>query len=97
MQKIEVLVVNDGTPDHSADIAREYEKQYPETFQVIDKANGGHGSAWNRGLKEAKGTYISFLDSDDWYTNFEDFVRELDGCDVDLVFTNMKTNRQAED
>ena len=37
MKKLEVLVVNDGSPDRSADIAREYEARYPETFRVIDK------------------------------------------------------------
>ena len=63
---LEVIVVNDGTPDRSADMAREYEKRHPDVFRVIDKENGGHGSAWNRGVKEATGKYLRFLDSDDW-------------------------------
>lgn len=87
MKKIEVLVINDGTPDHSAVLAKEYEKRFPETFQVIDKENGGHGSAWNLGVKLAKGKYIRFLDSDDWLSNFESFVKQLENVDVDIVFT----------
>ena len=92
MQKLEVLAVNDGTPDRSAEMAREYEARFPGTFRVIDKENGGHGSAWNRGLAEATGKYIRFLDSDDWFTTSE-FLKEmeaLDGLDVDLVIANYR-------
>ena len=90
MEKLEVIVVNDGTPDRSAEMAREYEKRYPGTFRVIDKENGGHGSAWNRGLKEATGKYLRFLDSDDWFDTGE-FVRLmilLETLDVDLVLSH---------
>ena len=99
MKKLEVLVVNDGSPDRSADIAREYEARYPETFRVIDKENGGHGSAWNRGLAEAAGKYLRFLDSDDWFTTSE-FLKEmedLDGVDVDLVISNYRRYWAHED
>lgn len=87
--KVEILVINDGTPDQSALIAKEYESEYPDMFRVVDKENGGHGSAWNRGVAEAQGKYISFLDSDDWLTNFKDFILKLDKNDTDLVFTNL--------
>lgn len=89
MEKLEVIIVNDGTPDNSAIMAKEYEKKYPQTFRVIDKENGGHGSAWNRGLKEAKGKYLKFLDSDDWFENFEQFFRLLEDLDVDLVYSHI--------
>ena len=65
MEKLEVIIVNDGTPDNSAVIAHEYADRYPDTIKVIDKENGGHGSAWNVGLESATGKYIRFLDSDD--------------------------------
>lgn len=97
MEKIEVLIINDGTTDKSAAIAKEYEKRYPLTFRVIDKENGGHGSAWNRGVKEANGKYLRFLDSDDWLSHFETFVRDLERCDTDLVFTNLHIYRQDKD
>ncbi len=89
MKLLEVICVNDGTPDNSAIMAKEYEKLYPETFKVIDKENGGHGSAWNKGIELATGKYIRFLDSDDWMTNFESFLKRLMQVEADLVFTNM--------
>lgn len=87
---LEVIVVNDGTPDRSADMAREYEKRYPDVFRVIDKENGGHGSAWNRGVKEATGKYLRFLDSDDWFTTseFSRLIERLKTLDVDVVISN---------
>lgn len=93
MEQLEVIVVNDGTPDKSAEMAREYEKKYPQTFRVIDKENGGHGSAWNRGLKEATGKYLRFLDSDDWFVNenFASHIHLLKLIEVDIVFSNSAT------
>ena len=90
LQLLDIVIVNDGTPDNSAEIARTYEILYPEVFRVIDKENGGHGSAWNRGIQEAKGKYIFFLDSDDWYDTlqFSRLVSSLEGCNTDLVFVN---------
>ncbi len=88
MNQLEVIIVNDGTPDNSAEMSREYVKHYPNTFRQIDKENGGHGSAWNVGLKEATGKYIRFLDSDDWLTNLDAFLIKLQDADEDLIFTH---------
>lgn len=90
MNLLEVIIVNDGTPDRSAELSREYTILYPQTFRQIDKENGGHGSAWNVGLKEATGKYVRFLDSDDWLSNFGDFVEKLRGCQADIVFTHKR-------
>ncbi len=95
MEKLEVIIVNDGTPDNSAFLAKEYEKRFPDIFKVVDKENGGHGSAWNKGLELATGKYVRFLDSDDWLTNLDSFIRKLSKVDVDLVFTNMVKYYQA--
>ena len=54
LEEIEVLVVNDGSKDGSADIARAYEKKYPQTVVFVDKENGGHGSTINVGIEKAK-------------------------------------------
>lgn len=89
MAQLEVIIVNDGTPDNSAEMSREYVKRYPDTFRQIDKENGGHGSAWNVGLKEATGKYLRFLDSDDWLTNLDKLMEKLQETDTDLVFTHM--------
>lgn len=88
MSQLEVIIVNDGTPDNSAEMSREYVKRYPQTFHQIDKENGGHGSACNVGLKEATGKYVRFLDSDDWLSNLDLLLETLSKTDVDLVFTH---------
>lgn len=85
MDALEVIIVNDGTPDNTAEMSREYVKRYPGTFRQIDKENGGHGSAWNVGLKEATGKYLRFLDSDDWLMNLDRLMQDLNGCDADIV------------
>lgn len=87
--RYEVLVINDGTPDHSAEIAKTYQIRYPSIFRVIDKENGGHGSAWNRGMDEARGKYIAFLDSDDWYSEeaLKRLLEFLSSIDTDAVVT----------
>lgn len=85
MDALEVIIVNDGTPDRSAEMSREFVKRYPATFRQIDKENGGHGSAWNVGLEEATGKYLRFMDSDDWLTNLDRLMRDLRNCDADIV------------
>lgn len=87
MEEMEVLIINDGTPDRSAEMSREYVKRYPSVFRQIDKENGGHGSVWNLGVKEAKGKYVRFLDSDDWLENLDVLIARLEECDADLVLT----------
>lgn len=66
LDRIEVLVVLDGSKDGSAEIAYEFVEQYPDTLRIIYKANGDHGSAINTGLMMAFGEYVKILDSDDW-------------------------------
>lgn len=94
MSKMDILIVNDGTPDNSAELSREYVKKYPQYFRQIDKENGGHGSVWNLGVKEAQGKYLKFLDSDDWFINLNKFLVELEKTDADLVITS--TNDYCE-
>ncbi len=65
-EDIEVLVIDDGSTDRTAEIADSYERKYPAVVRAIHKENGGHGSGVNRGLKEAEGCYFKVLDSDDW-------------------------------
>lgn len=87
MQRLEVLVINDGSKDSSSQIGHEYESKYPDTFRVIDKDNGNYGSCINCGLKEATGKYIKVLDADDYFVNdvFNSFVTFLQQTDVDLI------------
>ena len=88
MRQLEVLVVNDGSKDRSSEIAHSYQSNYPETFFVIDKENGGHGSCCNVGLKVARGKFIHFLDSDDWFdTNIKILIKKLLTIDADVFIT----------
>jgi len=61
----EGLFVNDGSTDASLEILKRYAQQDPR-IRVIDQPNAGAGEARNRGLAEAKGKYVYFLDPDDW-------------------------------
>ncbi len=70
---IEIICVNDGSTDSSEAILKEY-KNSDERFKIICQSNGGAGKARNTGLKAAKGKYLSFLDSDDY---FEENMLEL--------------------
>lgn len=63
---IEVILVDDGSPDRCPQICEEYAKNY-ECVKVIHKENGGLSSARNCGMQAATGKYIMFLDSDDWW------------------------------
>lgn len=66
LEGIEIIVVNDGSPDNSQLIIDRYVKEYPEKVVSYIKENGGLSDARNYGLKRAKGEYIAFVDSDDY-------------------------------
>lgn len=65
-EEVEIIVVNDGSKDRTAEIAEEYASKYPTIVKAINKENGGHGSAVNAGLENATGLYFKVVDSDDW-------------------------------
>lgn len=87
MNRVQVIVVNDGSKDRTSEIAHEYEQKYPHYIQVIDKENGNYGSCMNVGLSLAKGKYFRTLDADDWYNTdaYEKFVKELEKTDADMI------------
>ena len=66
LKEIEIIVVNDGSPDNSQKIIDKYVKKYPDKIKSYIKENGGQGSARNYGLKKATGEYIGYVDSDDF-------------------------------
>lgn len=80
--EFEVIVVDDGSTDNSANVVRELVngKLVKDKIRLISKPNGGVSSARNRGIKEAKGNYIALLDGDDlWEPTFlEEMVRMID-------------------
>jgi glycosyltransferase involved in cell wall biosynthesis len=66
LKDIEIIVVNDGSPDNSIKILEQYEKKYPDMIKVFTTENQGVSHARNYGLDRAKGEYIMFVDSDDF-------------------------------
>lgn len=67
-EKIQLIMVDDGSTDSSGAICDEYAQLYPENVMVIHKENGGVASARNEGLRYATGRYLNFMDSDDKFT-----------------------------
>lgn len=63
---IEIIIVNDSSPDNSQKIIDEYVSNYPKQIRSFTKPNGGLSSARNFGVAKACGDYIAFVDSDDW-------------------------------
>lgn len=63
---VEILIVDDGSLDRTAEIADAYAERYPGIIRAIHQPNGGHGAAVNTGLKNATGIYFKVVDSDDW-------------------------------
>lgn len=87
-QNIEIILVDDGSPDLCPQICDEY-AQKEDRIVVIHKENGGLSSARNAGLHIAKGEYVIFLDSDDYYYR-NDFLeildREIGDKKLDVIF-----------
>ena len=90
IERIEVIIVNDGSKDNSLAIANEYVEKIPNVFKVIDKENGNYGSCINAALKVATGKYIKVMDADDSFIteNFNVLIDELSALDVDIIFTD---------
>ena len=112
LQKLDVIVVNDGSKDRTSTIAHEFEAKYPGVFRVIDKENGHYGSCINAALPVASGFYVKVLDADDWFASdsFASYIgfllREVEQnplpadmvlSDFDFVFEDGKSRRKSYD
>lgn len=99
LELLDIVIVNDGTPDNSAIIAKEYEAKYPSVIRVIDQENRGHGGAWNHGTELAVGKYLFYLDSDDWFDTEElsKLIDYLKTADTDMVMMDDTTYEAATD
>ena len=84
---LEVIIVNDGSTDETRAIAQRYVERAPHIFKLVDKQNGGHGSAINAGIKASSAKYFRVIDGDDW-ADTENLVRvcqALKNINTDLV------------
>lgn len=86
LKEMEVIIVNDGSPDNSQEIIDKYVKKH-KNMHSYQKPNGGLSDARNYGLKYAKGEYIAFLDSDDFVKNdmYEKMYEKAKEKDFDMV------------
>ncbi len=94
-EDVEILIVNDGSKDRTAEIADAYAAKYPTICRAIHQENGGHGEAVNAGIRNATGLYFKVVDSDDWvdpdaYAQILDKLREFvaNGEDMDMLLAN---------
>lgn len=102
-EDVEIIIVNDGSKDNTPDIAEEYRERFPSIIKVVNKENGGHGSAVNSGVEHATGLYFKVVDSDDWvnqsaYIQILSTLKELvkDGKSVDMLISNFVYEKEGE-
>ncbi len=86
LDSMEIICVNDGSTDNSLNVLNRYAKKY-DNIKVIDQENAGGANAGNRGLKEAKGEYVTLVDSDDMVVEdaYEKMYNKAKETDSDVV------------
>lgn len=96
LEKYEVILINDGSPDNSEKKARIICEKY-KNAKIISQKNKGLGGARNTGIKNAKGEYLLFLDSDDYLLNnsLEILEKNLDNQDI-IEFSVSIVNKEKE-
>lgn len=98
LTELEIICVNDGSPDNSLKILEEYAKK-DKRIVIINQKNAGLSSARNTGIKAATGEYIGFVDSDDWiepdfYHNLYQAAKEHNADIVGTGFYSVKNNKK---
>ena len=99
----EVLVVDDGSSDRTAEIADELEAEYPGIVRAIHQPNKGHGGAVNTGIENASGLYFKVVDSDDKvkasaFKTILDKLRENKDAEekIDLLISNFVYDKEGQ-
>lgn len=84
--EIEIICVNDGSPDNSADMAREIAEEHP-CIIVIDQENQGPSGARNTGMRHATGKYLCFVDPDDYVEPnvYGGLIRQMEEQQLDML------------
>ena len=102
LNDIQIILVNDGSKDNSAPIAKKYADKYKDKILYLEKQNGGLSDARNYGLKYVKGEYISFIDSDDYisknlYSELVKYMEEdYDMIKFGILTVDLKNNKIIE-
>ena len=94
---IEVLLINDGSPDSSGEICQEYVAR-DSRFRYFEKENGGLSDARNYGIERSNGMYLTFVDSDDWLslTYVEDLYQAAIRNDADAVVSHYTIYNESD-
>lgn len=102
-EEVEIIVVNDGSKDGTAEIADEYAAKYPTIVKAVHQENGGHGEAVNAGLRNATGLYYKVVDSDDWVNQeaYRKILKKLaelvkSGNMVDMFISNYVYEKEGK-
>ena len=93
LDKLDIIIVNDGSSDDTAVVAQTYCDRYPDSVRLISQENKGHGGALNTGCAAATGKYLKVIDADDWVEteNLPAFLAALESCESDVVLTHHYT------
>lgn len=93
LDKLDIIIVNDGSMDATAAAAEVYCARYPESIRLISQENKGHGGALNTGCAAARGKYLKVIDADDWINtqSLPEFIHLLEACSSDVVLTHYHT------
>lgn len=92
LEKIEILVINDGSKDNSQQVIDQFQEKYPNKIRSFQKENGGLSDARNYGLDRANGEFIGFVDSDDYVSPmmFEEMYGLAQKYDAEMVICNLQ-------
>lgn len=92
LENFEIIFVNDGSTDNSKTIMLRYQEEYPY-IHYFEQENAGQGKARNFGLQQAKGTYIYFMDSDDYLLPgaLNKMLTKASADDLDAIYFNGKS------
>ena len=91
-ERMEVIIVNDGSKDNTGKIADEYAAKYPDIVKVVHQENKGHGGGINSGIATATGKYFKVVDSDDSLDekSLLTALDALENSEVDMFVSNYK-------